>query len=176
MSFPRTVHDVDPRTLERWLDDGKAILVDVRELDEYTREHIAGARLMSLSRFDRAALPAGNGKTVVLQCNSGNRSRQLGEQMGGAWHHLAGGIQAWKRAGLPVKADRRAPLPIMRQVQIAAGGLVLLGQILGWLVAPAFGLLSAFVGAGLIFAGITGYCGMARLLALLPYNRPRRGS
>jgi rhodanese-related sulfurtransferase len=173
---PTSTLDVDPRTLERWLDDGTAILVDVREPDEYAREHIAGARLMPLSRFDRAALPAGNGKTVVLQCNSGNRSRQLGERMGGAWHHLAGGIQAWKRAGLPVEVDRRTPLPIMRQVQIAAGVLVLLGQILGWLLAPAFGLLSTFVGAGLILAGITGYCGMARLLALLPYNRPRRGS
>jgi rhodanese-related sulfurtransferase len=171
MGHRRVVHDIDPLTLKGWLDRDQAILVDVREPDEYAREHIAGARLMPLSRFDRAALPATGGKTVVLQCNSGNRSRQLAEQMGGEWHHLDGGIQAWKRARLPVEADRHAPLPIMRQVQIAAGSLVLLGQILAWAVAPAFGLLSALVGAGLIFAGMTGFCGMARLLGRLPYNR-----
>jgi rhodanese-related sulfurtransferase len=140
----------------------------VREPDEYAREHIAGARLMP--RFDRTALPVANGKTVVLQCSSGNRSRQIAERTPGAWH-LDGGLQAWKRAGLPVETDRDAPLPIMRQVQIAAGSLVLLGQVLAWLVAPGFGLLSALVGAGLILAGITGTCGMARLLGRLPYNR-----
>jgi len=165
------VHDIDPVTLQRWLDHDQAILVDVREPDEYAHQHIAGARLMPLSRFDPSTLPSAAGKTLVLQCNSGNRSRQIGEQLAGEWHHLEGGIQAWKRAGLPVEADRRAPLPIMRQVQIAAGSLVLLGQILAWLVAPGFALLSAFVGAGLIFAGITGYCGMAKLLGRLPYNR-----
>jgi rhodanese-related sulfurtransferase len=171
MSLARVVHDVDPLTLKRWLDRDQAILIDVREPDEYAREHLAGARLMPLSGFDRTALPAADGKTVVLQCNSGNRSRQLAEQCGGEWHHLDGGIQAWKRAGLPVETERHAPLPIMRQVQIAAGSLIVLGQILAWLVAPAFALLSAFVGAGLIFAGITGTCGMARLLGRLPYNR-----
>jgi len=171
MGLTRVVHDVDPLTLKRWLDRDQAILIDVREPDEYAREHLAGARLMPLSRFERTALPAADGKAVVLQCNSGNRSRQLAEQMGGEWHHLDGGIQAWKRAGLPVETDRHAPLPIMRQVQIAAGSLVVLGQVLAWLVAPAFGLLSAFVGAGLIFAGITGTCGMAKLLGRLPYNR-----
>ena len=74
-------------------------------------------------------------------------------------------------AGLPLFVDKRAPIPIMRQVQITAGSLVLLGAILGTWVAPAFYGLSAFVGAGLMFAGISGWCGMAKLLAFMPWNR-----
>jgi rhodanese-related sulfurtransferase len=71
-----------------------------------------------------------------------------------------------------VIADRKAPLPIMRQVQIAAGSLVLLGLVLAVLVSPWFMALSAFVGAGLIVAGISGFCGMANLLLHMPWNRP----
>jgi rhodanese-related sulfurtransferase len=84
---------------------------------------------------------------------------------------LEGGIEAWRKAGLPVAKDRRAPLEIMRQVQITAGMLVLAGVVLGFAVAPGFFGISAFVGAGLTFAGMTGWCGMARLLALMPWNR-----
>ena len=84
---------------------------------------------------------------------------------------LDGGLEAWKRAGLPVIEDRSAPLPLMRQVQIVAGSLVLLGVVLGFLLGPAWFGLAGFVGAGLVFAGVTGFCGMARLLARLPWNR-----
>jgi rhodanese-related sulfurtransferase len=84
---------------------------------------------------------------------------------------LTGGIDGWAAAGLPVEVDRGKPIEIMRQVQIAAGVLVLTGVILGLLVAPGFFGLSAFVGAGLTFAGLTGWCGMAKLLAVMPWNR-----
>ena len=87
---------------------------------------------------------------------------------------LQGGLDAWALAGLPVKEDRQAPLEIMRQVQIAAGMLVLTGVLLGFIAHPAFFGLSAFVGAGLTFAGATGFCGMARLLQAAPWNRPVR--
>ena len=94
----------------------------------------------------------------------------------GQAYQLEGGLQAWKRAGLPVIADRKAPLPIMRQVQIVAGSLVLLGIVLAVLVSPWFMALSAFVGAGLIVAGITGFCGMANLLLHMPWNRSREAA
>ena len=84
---------------------------------------------------------------------------------------LEGGIEAWKKAGLPTAVDRSQPIEINRQVQIAAGSLVLAGVVLGALVSPGFYLLSGFVGAGLTFAGISGFCGMARLFALMPWNR-----
>jgi rhodanese-related sulfurtransferase len=84
---------------------------------------------------------------------------------------LEGGLDAWKKAGLPVSLDRSKPIDVMRQVQIVAGSLVLAGVLLGVLIAPGFYALSGFVGAGLLFAGVSGFCGMARLLALMPWNR-----
>jgi rhodanese-related sulfurtransferase len=84
---------------------------------------------------------------------------------------LDGGLEAWKRAGLPVTVDSTQPIDIIRQVQIAAGSLVLLGMLLGFLVSPQLYLLSAFIGAGLLFAGLSGWCGMAKLLGLMPWNQ-----
>jgi rhodanese-related sulfurtransferase len=84
---------------------------------------------------------------------------------------LEGGIPSWQQAGLPLRKLKNAPLPLMRQVQIAAGSLVLLGLILSNTVAPAWILLTWFVGGGLVFAGVSGFCGMARLLALMPWNK-----
>uniref|UniRef100_UPI003F66B271 rhodanese family protein n=1 Tax=Escherichia coli TaxID=562 RepID=UPI003F66B271 len=84
---------------------------------------------------------------------------------------LEDGIDGWKKAGLPVAVNKSQPLPLMRQVQIAAGGLILIGVILGYTVNSGFFLLSGFVGAGLMFAGISGFCGMARLLDKMPWNQ-----
>lgn len=87
---------------------------------------------------------------------------------------LEGGLEAWRKAGLPLHLDRKQPLPLMRQVQIGAGSLVLVGVLLGYLASPWFFLLAGFVGAGLLQAGVTGWCGMANLLQLMPWNRPDR--
>lgn len=154
-----------------------AILVDIRERDEHARERIAGARHHAVSMLDRDH-PARPGDSVlVFHCRSGARTRQHAARIastcpaGVETYILEGGIDAWKKAGLPVVLDRSQPIPVMRQVQIAAGSLVLLGAILGATIAPGFYALSAFVGAGLVFAGITGFCGMARLLDVMPWNR-----
>ena len=112
---------------------------------------------------------------MVFHCRSGARTSanaaRLADAAGCEAYILEGGIDAWKTAGLPVAVDRRQPIEIMRQVQITAGALVLLGVLLGVWLAPAFLALSGFVGAGLMFAGISGWCGMARLLGLMPWNR-----
>ena len=84
---------------------------------------------------------------------------------------LEGGLDAWKKAGLPVFTDKSQPIEIQRQVMIGAGSLVLLGMLLGTFATPAFYWLSAFVGAGLVFAGVSGFCAMARVLAVMPWNR-----
>jgi rhodanese-related sulfurtransferase len=171
----RILRQINAAAAKTMLDRGDAILIDVREPDEHARERIDGARLAPLSRFDPAAFAGERDKTAVFHCNSGNRTSHAAERLlradfKQAWQ-LEGGLQGWKRAGLPVTADPRAPLPIMRQVQIAAGTLVLLGIVLAVLVSPWFMALAAFVGAGLIVAGITGFCGMANLLVHMPWNR-----
>jgi hypothetical protein len=84
---------------------------------------------------------------------------------------IDGGLNAWRAAGLPSHLDRRQPLPLQRQVQIAAGSLVVAGVLLALLVSPWFALLSGFVGAGLVFAGASGTCALAEVLAMMPWNR-----
>lgn len=96
---------------------------------------------------------------------------RLAARVNGDAFVMQGGLDAWTKAGLPVATNADAPMEIMRQVQIAAGALVLIGVLLGFLVSPAWFGLSGFVGAGLTFAGISGFCGMARLLMLAPWNR-----
>jgi len=153
-----------------------AVLVDIREADEHAREHIPGARHHALSRIDaNTPLRAGD-DVVIFHCRSGARTRTNAPKLAAAapaceTYVLEGGIDAWRKAGLPVTLDRKQPIEIMRQVQIAAGSLVLVGAALGYLVSPGFYALSAFVGAGLLFAGVSGFCGMAHLLALMPWNR-----
>jgi len=154
---------------------GVAVLVDVREADEHAREHIVGAVAVPLSCFDAAPLALTPGREVIFMCRGGHRTaahcHRLAARIDGQAHVLAGGLEGWKAAGLPVATDRRAPLELMRQVQMAAGGLTLLAGALGVTVHPAFWGISAFVGAGLFVAGATGFCGMARLLAVMPWNR-----
>lgn len=163
--------------LKRRLDNGDAVLIDIRETDEHAREYILGARLAPLSAIDAHDFDRDRGKAAVFHCKSGmrtqaNAARLLAQGFREAYY-LDGGIDAWKRAGLPVHSNRHAPIEIMRQVQITAGSLILLGIVLGALTNPIFYALSAFVGAGLTFAGLTGWCGMAALLKFMPWNRSK---
>lgn len=150
-----------------------ARLIDIRGADEHARSHIPGAVNVPLDRI--GDLP-GNDGAVVFHCRSGMRTAANVAQLAAAAgdhpaYVLKGGIDAWHAAGHPVTTNRSQPLEIMRQVHLTAGTLVLIGVLLGQFVAPGFFAMSAFVGAGLIFAGATGWCGMASLLRIMPWNR-----
>jgi rhodanese-related sulfurtransferase len=167
-----TMKRIDAAQAKHLIDEG-ALLVDIREADEHARIHIPGARndpLSGLSMVDN-----GGARAIVFHCRSGARTAanasRLADAAGCEAYLLEGGLDAWMKAGLPVAVDRRQPLEIMRQVQIVAGSLVVAGVVLGLWVSPAFLALSAFVGAGLTFAGVSGWCGMAKLLAVMPWNR-----
>jgi len=168
---------LSPRDDAARLQTGRAVLVDIRESDEFAREHLPGAVSAPLSAFEQAHIGIEPGRDVIFMCRSGARTGahcdRLAARVAGPVFVLEGGLNGWKTVGLPAAVDRKAPLELMRQVQIAAGSLVLLGAVLGWLVHPGFIILSGFVGAGLLFAGVSGFCGMARLLAVMPWNRPR---
>lgn len=167
-----TLQTITPARAKRLIDDG-ALLIDVREADEHARERVPGARNHPLSRL--AAVRAEGAQIVIFHCRSGARTAANAGRLAAASdceaYVLEGGLDEWKKAGLPVAVNRRQPIEIMRQVQITAGSLVVLGIVLGIWVAPAFLALPAFVGAGLTFAGVSGWCGMAKLLALMPWNR-----
>ena len=165
---------ISPRQANARVAEG-AKLIDIRDADEYAREHIPAARSVPLDTLP-GALNALAGDTVIFHCQSGARTSGNAERLAQAATPaeafvVEGGIQGWKQAGLPTVEDKSQPLPLMRQVQIAAGLLILCGVVLGYSVSSGFFLLSGFVGAGLLFAGVTGFCGMARLLKVMPWNR-----
>ena len=168
-----TLTAVEPQKAERLIASG-AKLIDIRDADEHARERIAGATSRPLARTEQFAPYTG---PVIFHCRTGMRTQNSAHRLASAaadspCYVLAGGIDAWRASGRPTIVDKRQPVEIMRQVQMVAGGLVLLGVVLGLLVTPLLFGLSAFVGAGLITAGATGWCGMATLLRHLPWNRP----
>ncbi len=168
-----SIKHIPPQRAFSMLSDG-AILVDIREKDEWLREHIPAARHVALSGIERQPIKA-NGP-VIFHCRSGNRTavnaaRLVAAADGAPVYLLEGGLEAWRDAGLPTVTDKRQPLELMRQVQIGAGALTLASVALGAAVHPAFYGLAGFVGAGLFVAGATGFCGMARLLKHAPWNR-----
>lgn len=168
---------LSPAEAASLVDAGHALLVDVREADEFAARHIPGALSLPLSLPDNGPLACGMNSSLIYTCQTGRRTaanagRLQARAPGGSAFVLDGGVDAWARAGLPIAGrDAAQALPIMRQVQIAAGLLVLAGVLLSILVAPPWIALAGFVGAGLSFAGTTGWCGMARLLAIMPWNR-----
>lgn len=154
-----------------------ARLIDIRSSDEHARSRIARAENIPLDRLDTLRIADGtDGTTLIFHCRSGMRTQGNASALQAAAgdcsaYILEGGIDAWRAAGNPTLEDRSQPFEIMRQVQITAGALVLLGVLLGHFVHGGFIGLSAFIGAGLMFAGISGWCGMAHLLRVMPWNR-----
>jgi len=159
-----------------------ALLLDVRTPAEFEEAHIEGSVLHPLTNLDIgevAKLAEGKNACVVI-CRSGNRARHAAEKLSQKGLPticvLEGGVQAWQEAGLPLNRGR-ITISLERQVRIAAGTFVLAGVILGFFVNPAWFGLSAFVGAGLVFAGVTDTCGMGLLLARMPWNnRPAKAA
>lgn len=180
MSSPATqsVTDVSPELLEQWLESGDAALVDVREDFEFAEEHVGGADHRPLGSLDPSEVRTRHGeRRVVFMCRTGRRSLDAANRFRSgdeAVFHLAGGIEGWKASGRTVKRPETGPrLPIMRQVQITAGSMVAVGTGLGAAVDLWFLVLPGFVGCGLVFAGASGWCGMAVLLARMPWNTTR---
>lgn len=174
-----TVQTISPRELAKRRDQGEAVeLIDVRTPVEYAEIHVEGAELMPLDSLDPQAVAErhkeANGSPLYVICRTGSRAAKAYEQLQKAGieniYSVEGGTLGWEQAGLPVVRGRKV-ISLERQVRIAAGLLVLLGVGLGWLVHPGFLGLSAFVGAGLVFAGITDTCGMGLMLARMPWNR-----
>jgi len=153
-------------------------LIDVRTPAEFRELHVVAARNVPLDRLDPSKLRAETGgeraKPLYVICRSGSRGKQACEKLAAAGYshvvNVEGGTLACEQAGLPLVRGKKA-VSLERQVRIAAGTLVLVGAVLGLLVHPLWIGLSAFVGAGLIFAGITDTCGMAMCLARMPWNQ-----
>ena len=173
------VATITPSELEEICRRGIPVdLIDVRTPVEYQELHAEAARLVPLDRLDpKAFMEARNGTKndpVYIICRSGARAREACARFRAAGYDnvvsVEGGTLEWERAGFPVIRGTRV-ISLERQVRIAAGSLVVLGTVLGNLVHPGFLAVAAFVGAGLVFAGITDTCGMGLLLGRMPWNR-----
>ena len=173
-----TVRTIASKQLFAMLQAGKTgDLIDVRTPAEFREIHAEGARNIPMERLNPIELVAsrqGSSEPIYLLCRSGSRAKQVAEKLLDVGFINAvvveGGTLAWEQAGLPVARGKKT-ISLERQVRITAGSLVLLGAALALFIHPYFIGLSAFVGGGLLFAGITDWCGMAMLLARMPWNQ-----
>ena len=157
---------------------GGAFLLDVRSPAEFRSGHVEGAVNLPLDQVNGGAVKALMGgredATVLLLCAAGGRARTAAKRLQGAGLRtvvVAGGTNACVSAGLPIRKLKGAVISIERQVRIGAGLMVAAGVALGTWVHPGFYGLSGFVGCGLVFAGVTDFCGMGLVLARMPWNR-----
>jgi len=159
--------------------DPSIAVIDVRTPLEFKEVHVPQARNIPLDELAPAKLIESGDlradEPVYVLCRSGQRaSKAAGEFTNGGFSNpivVEGGTLAWIDAGLPVNRSATGVMSLERQVRIAAGSIVLAGFLLGWFVDPRLHFLSGFVGAGLIFAGITDWCGMGLLIAKAPWNK-----
>jgi len=155
-----------------------ALLLDVRSPAEFRSSRVRGAINLPLEQVTaanvRALLAGRDPKAVLLLCASGGRARTAAKQLAASGLRtlvVQGGTNACRQAGLPMEQEAGGMISVERQVRIAAGAMVLAGVLLGTFVHPGFYGLSGFIGAGLVFAGVTDWCGMGLLLARAPWNR-----
>ena len=181
------VRSISPEQLHTiWQEGEKINLIDVRTSAEYSAGHIAGAKLFPLDELssktlaaDKQYAGAGHEQPLYLTCQAGLRAKQAAERLMDAGYHnlrlIEGGTEAWQKAGLPIKRCGSA-ISLERQVQITIGILLVLKVLFGFTVHELFFAAIPVIGAGLIVAGMTNWCGLARLIALLPWNQNRNCS
>jgi rhodanese-related sulfurtransferase len=157
----------------------QARLIDVRTPAEYRAIRAAGAEHHELSKLndayiDHTLLAGGEERPLLMLCKSGKRAAQAAKLIEGRTKVpvlvVEGGTDLWDEQKLPVEKGE-AVMSLERQVRIAAGSLVLIGTLAGFFSHQVFLVVPAFVGAGLVFAGITDTCAMGMLLAKMPWNK-----
>ncbi len=175
-----TLDSISPVELQkRLMAEENVAVIDVRTPVEFDEVHAVAAVNVPLDRVSAETLAAAGcvecGRPVYLLCRSGQRATKAAETLPTCGYAqpvvVAGGTQAWIEAGLPVTRGVSKVISLERQVRIAAGAFVFTGALLAWFVHPNFMWLSGFVGAGLVFAGVTDFCGMGLLIAKMPWNR-----
>lgn len=160
--------------------DDAALLIDVREFPEYAAGRISGAKHIPLGEIESRKNEIAPHKRVYVLCRTGKRSAAAQKKLYSLGFsnviNVAGGFESWKKEGFHYERDENAPWSLERQVRLVAGLLVLSGVLLGAFVHPNFLWLAGFVGAGLTFAGASDWCGMALLLAKMPWNQKKEHS
>ena len=167
---------ITPQDAVQLAQSGKATIIDVREADEHRRQHVPNTILHPSSTFRATAFPKSESdERLLILCRSGGRASKVAADLRNAGRTnvsvIAGGIVAWEQAGLPVVSDSKAPLPIMRQVMLTVGIMLIVFSTLAAVVSPWFIVGTGFIGAGLFMAGATGMCMLSTILLKMPWNR-----
>ncbi|MDZ7925114.1 MAG: rhodanese-like domain-containing protein [Marinagarivorans sp.] len=176
MSHKR-IHPVDLITQK----NAHTCIIDVRTQAEVNTEALADCLHIPLHELSpervktEIAKSGKNGAQIYLLCQAGRRAEmaadQLKEHIDGELYVIEGGMNAVKQSNIPLQAKGGKTMSLERQVRIVAGALVFIGCVLGTYVHAGFYGLSAFVGAGLVFAGVTDTCMMGMVIAKMPWNR-----
>ncbi len=176
-----TSNNIKPEQAFEWLSSGEAILIDVREPDEFKAEHIAYAISLPLGIINNLSehLKIPKDRKVIFQCLKGARGQQACDIICSSEilndhkiYNIDGGIEAWKACNLPiVNSSSGTDIPIFRQVQIIIGLLILSLIIIGLTGITFAFIIAGIIAAALVFAGITGVCGLAMLLNKMPWNK-----
>jgi rhodanese-related sulfurtransferase len=150
----------------------QAKLIDVRSAAEFAIGHIPGAINVPMEQVDARTEDIGEGPVVIV-CEAGTRAAIVARWLADRQpvSVLSGGTAAWRKAGLPLVTCAPSRWSLERQVRFTAGLIVLIATLLSVLFHPGWVYMAMFVGAGLPFAGATNLCGMAILLARMPWNR-----
>lgn len=171
-----SVKNISPKRLHEIAQAGQNVqLIDVRTPVEFREAHLSFAHNVPLHQLSSATFAGGrSGDPLYVICQSGGRGKQACEKLLAAGYsdvlNVEGALQAWLDAGLPVVRGKKA-VSLERQVRIAVGVIVLVGALLGYFAHPYWIALSALVGAGLVFSGVTDTCGIGMFLARMPWNR-----
>lgn len=169
-----SITPLTPRQADHLIKQG-ARLIDVRSPDAYARMSIPGAHCIPLDQLPAANLNQAEQQAVIFHCQSGVRTQThaaiLAASVTAPAYVLQGGIDNWRKQGLPVNINRQQPLELNRQVQLVVGSAIAVSTLLGAGVSPWFHGVAGLIGLGLVLAGATGFCGMARLLQRMPWNR-----
>ena len=171
---------ISPQELSELVTAGRAAIIDVRTPVEFREVHARGADNVPLAELDPNRVMQGRNanaeQPLYVMCKTGGRAARACAKFAAAGYadvvSVEGGTDAWEAAGLPVVHGQKS-ISLERQVRIAAGSIVLVGAVLAITVHPYFAGICAFIGAGLVFAGVTDTCGMAMMLARMPWNQVR---
>lgn len=171
------MRSLTPQEADANVKSGEAVLIDIRSEQEFAAAHLPGAIHLLPETVDADVARVLGDRNPIFYCSSGMRTKSQAATLGAAGFAdpavLDGGLNAWRAASLPVKevATPKGPLPLQQQVQITVAILLLALTAMSIWVSPSFVIGAGLIGLGLGFAGLTGTCGMARVLLLMPWNK-----
>ena len=171
------IRNITPEEAQRIMENEKAILIDVREPAEHRLEKIPVSKNIPLSKIhpDHLSSEINSGHTILVHCKSGRRSdeacKKLSKDIQADIYNIQGGIENWSKSGFVTEKAETGILPLDRQVQLIVSSMILIGLLIYYFITPYGLFLPLMAGLGLMNAAVTGWCGMAKLLAVMPWNQ-----